>query len=103
MIYLAIMANIAPNEYIKFFLLNLLVLQQKEKIRRNSKISIVNRKMVYMYNVKEKYYITAISVSVASTITGLSRSNIGRVANKTYTKNNIKYFLCSFSKEDLQD
>jgi hypothetical protein len=31
MIYLAIMANIAPNKYIKFFLLNLLVLQQKEK------------------------------------------------------------------------
>lgn len=77
--------------------------EQKDKIRRNSKRSIVNRKMVYMYNVKEKYYITAISVSVASTITGLSRSNIGRVANKTYTKNNIKYFLCSFSKEDLQD
>ena len=77
--------------------------EQKEKIRRNSKRSIVNRKMFYMYNVKEKYYITAISVSAASTITGLSRSNIGRVANKTYTKNNIKYFLCSFSKEDLQD
>ena len=77
--------------------------EQKDKIRRNSKISIINRKMVYMYNVKEKYYITAISVSAASIITGLSRSNIGRVANKTYTKNNIKYFLCSFSKEDLQN
>ena len=77
--------------------------EQKEKIRRNSKISIVNRKMVYMYNVKEKYYITAISVTHASNITGISRSNIGRVANKIYIKNNIKYFLCSFSKEELSE
>jgi hypothetical protein len=33
MIYLAIIVNVAPNEGIKIFLLNLLVLQQKEKIK----------------------------------------------------------------------
>lgn len=77
--------------------------EQKEKIRRLSKISNVNKKKVYMYNVKEKYYITACSLTDASKITNIARSCIGRVANKIHHKNNVKYFLCSFSKEELSE
>lgn len=77
--------------------------EQKEKIRRLSKISNVNKKKVYMYNVKEKYYITACSLTDASKITNIARSYIGRVANKIHHKNNVKYFLCSYSKEELNE
>lgn len=75
---------------------------QKEKISKASKFNNTTAKKIYMYNVKDKYYITACSIRDAAKITGIYYTNISRVANKKYIKNYIKFFLCSFSKEDLE-
>ena len=77
--------------------------EQKDKISRISKTSNINSRKIYMYNVKEKYYITACSISYASQITNISISCISRVANKKYYNNYVKHFLCNFSKEELNE
>lgn len=77
--------------------------EQKAKISKISKTSNTNSRKIYMYNVKEKYYITACSMSYASQITGISICCISRVVNKKYYNNYVKYFLCSFSKEGLNE
>lgn len=76
---------------------------QLEKISKASKLNNTTAKKIYMYNLKDKYYITACSIRDASKITGIYYSNISRLVNKKYIKNTVKYFLCSFLKEDLEN
>ena len=55
-----------------------------------------------MYNFIDKYYIYAHTIKAASTITGLSGSNISKLCNNKYIHPFCNNFIADFSKEELE-
>lgn len=80
--------------------------EQKKKVSRNTRELIskgIFGKRVYMYNYIEKYYIYAWTIKDAATITGLSRSNIGRLCNNTYIHPFCNSFIAAYTIEELEE
>ena len=79
--------------------------EQRKKVSENTKKLIqdgIIGKRVYMYNFIDKYYICAHTIKDASTITGLSRSNISKLCNNRYIHPFCNNFIADFSKEELE-
>lgn len=79
--------------------------EQKKKVSENTKKLIAKGlfgKRVYLYNFIEKYYIYAWTIKDAANITGLSRSNIGRLCNKSYIHPFCSNFIAAYTKEELE-
>lgn len=79
--------------------------EQKKKVSENTKKLIADGvfgKRVHLYNFVEKYYIYAWTIKDAATITGLSRSNIGRLCNGTYVRQFCNNFIAAYTKEELE-
>jgi group I intron endonuclease len=75
--------------------------EQKQKISEISKQKAQNYyKPVYLYNIKDKYTIYAISVTHASNIVRFHRSCIIRCANGKY--NETHGYLAAYSEEELK-
>ena len=80
--------------------------EQRKKVSRNTRELIskgVFGKRVYMYNYVEKYYIYAWTIKDAATITGLSRSNIGRLCNNNYIHPFCNSFIAAYTIEELEE
>ena len=78
--------------------------QQKKNISNAVRENIakgVFGKRVYLYNLKEKYYIYAWTMTDAANITKLSRPNISKLCNKTYFRPYCKNFIAAYSIEEL--
>ena len=78
--------------------------QQKKNISKAVKENIakgVLGKRVYLYNLKEKYYIYAWTIKDAANITGLSGPNISKLCNNTYFRQYCKNFIAAYSIEEL--
>ena len=79
--------------------------EQRKKVSENTKKLIrdgIIGKRVYMYNFIDKYYIYAHTIKAASTITGLSGSNISKLCNNKYIHPFCNNFIADFSKEELE-
>lgn len=80
--------------------------EQRKKVSENTKELIskgVFGKRVHMYNYIEKYYIYAWTIKDAANITGLSRSNIGRLCNNTYIHLFCNNFIAAYTIEELEE
>lgn len=78
--------------------------EQRRKVSKSVRENIAKGiigKRVYMYNIKEKYYIYAWTIKDAANITKLSRSNISRLCNKTYIRPCCSNFIAAYSIEEL--
>lgn len=74
---------------------------QKKKISESSKRQAVKLyKPVYLYSIKEKSTIFAISITAASNITRITRSNLVRTARGIYKQTHG--YLVAFSLEELE-
>nr|DAM08075.1 MAG TPA: intron associated endonuclease [Caudoviricetes sp.] len=75
--------------------------EQKKKVSENSKKQAVKTyKPIYLYSVKEKSTIYAISITAASNITNIDRSNLIRTARGLYRQTHG--YLVAFSLEELE-
>lgn len=75
--------------------------EQRKKISENSKIvAIKYYKPIYLYNIEEKSTIYAISITAASNITNIDRSNLMRTAKGIYRQTHG--YLVAFSLEELE-
>ena len=75
--------------------------EQKKKVSENSKKQAVKTyKPIYLYSVKEKSTIYAISITAASNITNIDRSNLNRTARGLYRQTHG--YLVAFSLEELE-
>ncbi len=80
--------------------------EQKKKVSENTKKLVANStfgKRVHLYNFIDRYYIYAWTIKDAATITGLSRSNIGRLCNNNYIHPFCNNFIAAYTKEELED
>lgn len=80
--------------------------EQKKKVSENTKKLVANGtfgKRVHLYNFIDRYYIYAWTIKDAATITGLSRSNIGRLCNNNYIHPFCNNFIAAYTKEELED
>lgn len=75
---------------------------QKKKVSENSKKQAVKSyKPIYLYSIKEKSTIYAISITAASNITNIARSNLMRTARGLYRQTHG--YLVAFSLEELEE
>lgn len=75
--------------------------EQKKKVSENSKKQAVKTyKPIYLYSVKEKSTIYAISITAASNIANIDRSNLIRTARGLYRQTHG--YLVAFSLEELE-
>ena len=75
---------------------------QKKKVSENSKKQAVKSyKPIYLYSIKEKSTIYAISITAASNITNIARSNLMRTARGLYRQTHG--YLVAFSLEQLEE
>lgn len=75
--------------------------EQKKKISDSSKKqAIKSYKPIYLYSIKEKSTIYAISITAASNITNIDRSNLIRTARGLYRQTHG--YLVAFSLEELE-
>lgn len=75
--------------------------EQKKKVSEDSKKQAVKTyKPIYLYSVKEKSTIYAISITAASNITNIDRSNLIRTARGLYRQTHG--YLVAFSLEELE-
>ena len=76
--------------------------EQKKKVSEKSKINAVKYyKPIYLYHIKEKSTIFAISVTHASRIVGFHRSCITRAADNKYKETHG--YIAAWTKEDLEE
>lgn len=76
--------------------------EQKKKVSENSKINAAKYyKPVYLYNIKEKSTIYAISVTHAANIVGFHRSCITRCANGLYKSTHG--YIAAWSENELRE
>lgn len=75
--------------------------EQKKKVSENSKKQAVKLyKPIYLYSIKEKSIIYAISITAAANITNIDRSNLVRTARGLYRQTHG--YLVAFSLEELE-
>lgn len=75
--------------------------EQKKKVSENSKKQAVKLyKPIYLYSIKEKSTIYAISITAATNITNIPRSNLIRTARGLYRQTHG--YLVAFSLEELE-
>lgn len=80
--------------------------EQKKKVSEANKRAVAEGKCgkrVYMYNYIDKYYIYAWTITNAASITGLSRSNIGRLCNNNYIHLFCNNFIAAYTQEELEE
>lgn len=76
--------------------------EQRNRVSENSKKAAVwSYKPVFLYNIKTKHTIYAISITAAANILNAHRSNITRACN--WSQWLIKDYLGAFSQEDLDN
>jgi group I intron endonuclease len=76
--------------------------EQKKKVSENSKKQAAKTyKPIYLYSIKEKSTIYAISITAAANITKICRSNLVRTARGLYKQTHG--YLVAFSLEELEE